>query len=228
MQRGFFSEAELQDYIKRSNSKEPNCDKCKLDKKCTSPRIDIRGEGKKKILMVVEMPGRESDQNNRLLSGRDGRTLEKYLSEVGLNLTKDFWITSAIHCRSAKANGADSKPTTTHLKSCKPLLNKAILDLKPEHIWLMGTSSIDTFYMDKFSNKSIARFVNLCIPDKDSNAWVTSFFHQSHIRRREDDQNLVAEFKKNIRSAKANLKLEPYKHEDLEQYTKVLSTFESI
>jgi uracil-DNA glycosylase family 4 len=228
MQRGFFSESELEDYVKRSNSKEPNCEKCKLDEKCNSPRIPIRGEGKKKILMVIEMPGRESDQSGELLSGRDGKILKKYLAEVGLNLTRDFWITSIIRCRSSKSNGVDLKPTTRYLKFCKPSLSKTISELNPEHIWLMGTSPIESFYMDRFSNKTIFRFVNLCIPDRDSNAWVTSFFHQSHIRRKEDNQNLVAEFRKNIKSAKADLSLKPYKHEDLEQYTKILSTFDSI
>ena len=228
MQRGFFSEKELQEYVKQSGSNEPDCTKCKLDKKCTSPMIPIRGKGKKKILMVVEMPGKESDRVNRLLSGRDGKILDKYLSEIGLSLNEDFWITSAIHCRSAKANGSDLKPKTKNIKSCKPLLDKAIIDLKPEHIWLMGSTPIASFFADKFSNLTAPRYINLCIPDRDSNAWVTSFFHQSHIRRKKDDQNLIAEFRRNLKSAKSNLTLEPYKHEDLEQYTTILSTFDGV
>jgi uracil-DNA glycosylase family 4 len=227
--KGFFSEAELSEYIDTPTALEPNCTKCGLHKKCKSPKLDVVGKGKKKVLMVIEMAGRDSDKVGEYLCGRDGNTLDSHLSDIGLDLKEDFWITGAVRCRSFKDDKtkSDTKPTKTNIKCCKPYLDLTIKKLKPDFIWLMGGTPIESFYMDRFSTLTVSRWVDLCIPDRPTGAWVIPFFHQSHIRRRNDDKNLISEFKRNIKYAKSCLGKETYKHEDLEQYTHSLTNFDS-
>jgi uracil-DNA glycosylase family 4 len=226
--KGFFSDDEIAKHTNQASLTEANCRKCGLDKKCKSPKMGYTGEGRRKILIIAEAPGKNEDIQGVQLVGDAGRLLRQHLAELNLDLDKDFWKVNSVNCRPTTPGGSNRKPTKTEIKCCKPMVDTVIKELQPHSIWLMGGVAVDSFFTDRFSNTSISRWVGLNIPDKRTGAWVMPLYHPSYIKRREFDANLKSEFIRNLKYAVSCSKLEPYKHEELDRYTTSLTAFDSI
>ena len=67
--KGFMSKQEVEQG-KKLDFKEvksaPDCLSCGLFRKCLSPKMQVTGEGKKKILFIAEAPGQNEDQQNKV------------------------------------------------------------------------------------------------------------------------------------------------------------------
>ena len=226
--RGFFSDDEIAKHTKQSSLTEPNCNKCGLYRDCKSPKMGYTGKGEKKILIIAESPGKSEDNQGVQLVGEAGQLLRQYLEELNLDLDRDFWKTNSVSCRPHTKEDQNRKPTKTEIKCCKPMVNSIIKELQPHSIWLMGGVAVDSFFTDRFSNTTISRWVNLCIPDRSTGAWVIPLYHPSYIKRREFDNNLKSEFVRNLKYAVSCNKLESYRHEELDKYTTSLTAFASI
>ena len=222
--RGFFSDDELTAHIQKYTPLEPQCNKCTLHLKCKSPKMGVTGEGRKKVLIISESPGKAEDTQGKQLIGEAGQLLRQYLDELGLDLDKDFWKMNSVSCYSSKT------PTKAQIKYCKPLVDRAIRELQPEMIWLVGGVATESFFTGRFKNTTISRWVNLCVPDKPSNAWVISLYHPSYIKRRKFDKNLESEFRRNLKFAISCMGRKPYTHEDFsfEKFTESITSFDRI
>jgi uracil-DNA glycosylase len=99
MRDGFFSAAQW-DSVNLPPSKLPKCGACALYKTCNSPKMEPTGDGRKRILIIGEAPGRTEDDEGRQFCGESGRLLEEKLSMFGINMRKDCWLENAIRCRS--------------------------------------------------------------------------------------------------------------------------------
>ena len=208
--------------VRRSSPQAPKdpCEICGLYKKCKSPKMRYTGGGEKKILIIGESPGRDEDENWEELGydeptqfiGKAGKLLRRKLKAHDISLDQDCWKTNALICH-PKGN---KKPTKKQLKCCRENLTKTIEELKPEFIWLLGGSAIESFYMDRFSNLGITRWRKLCIPDKKIGVWVIPLYHPSYLLRNERDKNLESTYDRDLEWAVKKLKRKPPEFIDFE------------
>lgn len=235
IQKGFFTQKNYLEKranpIKNSISKDP-CEVCGLYKKCKSPKMRYTGEGKKKILIIGEAQGKDEDENWEELGydeptqfiGKAGKLLRRKTKPHDIDIDRDCWKTNALICRPP----GNKKPTKKQLKCCKKNLTRTIEKLKPEFIWLLGGSAVESFYMDRFSNLGITRWRRLCIPDKTSGAWVIPLFHPSYLLRNEHDKNLDATFDRDLEWAVKQLERKPPIFEDFESQVTLLYEAQDI
>ena len=230
--KGFFTEREIEeDFAQKSNlvNPLPLCGKCGLYNGLKHPKTDWTGKGRKKCLIVAEAMGKDEDDVGKQLVGETGTFLKDCLKEIGLDLELDFYKINAVNCRPvAKDSDANRTPTKIEVKCCRPMVEKAIVDLKPEFIWLLGGTAVESFYMNDFSRLAISRWRKLCIPDSRYNAWIIPMFHPSFAKRSESDLNLEAVYKADLKRAASCLNKEPYKHEDVKERCVCLYDFGKI
>jgi uracil-DNA glycosylase family 4 len=170
----------------------PDCSRCKLYEGAISPRMKHTGEGEKGVLIIAEQPGPDEDKDNTQLIGRTGQWFRQKLRMRGLKLDRDFWKINAVNCYS------ENKPTNTQVQCCKPLVDNTIKELNPDMIWLLGEYALRSFYMGRFKEKKPTRWRNLCIPDRDTQAWIVPMFHPSFATRNDKDPNIMATYDRDL------------------------------
>src|SRR3990167_7733579 len=97
MRKGFFSLSSITS--PKPSSEVAKCGLCGLAKTCKSPKMPYTGEGRKKILVVAEAPGRKEDEKGTQLIGQDGQLLRQTLKQLDIDLDWDCWKTNAVICR---------------------------------------------------------------------------------------------------------------------------------
>jgi len=226
--KGFFTNKMVE---KRQGTKalaDP-CEVCKLYKSAMSPRMEYTGKGEKGILIVGEAPGHTEDEDWKRRGydvptqfiGKSGQFLREVLDRHKLSLDIDFWKTNAVCCRPPK----NRVPTKRELKLCHDRLYQTIEKLKPRMIWLLGGTAVDSFYINKFKKVSIAKLRGLCVPDKQTDAWVVSLFHPSYILKKRDE-GLKSLFKRDIKNAVSWMNKDRPVFEDLESQVSIVVDFE--
>ena len=225
---GFFTNTEL---IKNSKVEVdidqlvPNCTLCGLYKQCNSPKMEYSGEGRKKILVIGECPGKNEDDYGIQFIGDSGKFLKESLRELSISLNRDCWKINAVNCFISSENRT---PTHKEIKACYPHVEKTIRKLKPQLILLFGGIAVTSLFGEDFSNRTISRWRAHRIPDQEFNCFIVPLFHPSYLIRNEKDENLHAIFKRDLKYAIATLKLSFNKQKDYEQYVTVLKDFRQV
>lgn len=174
---GFLSESTLRE-SKAPPSLVPRCGACGLLKLCSSPKMLVDGEGRRKILIVGEAPGREEDEQGKPFVGPTGRILRDALAKFGVDLRRDCWLTNAARCRPPK-NDLNEKT----IEHCRPLLIQAIKELQPEIIIPLGTVAVKSLigWLWKEDPGGIGRWVGWKIPCQKINAWICPTWHPAAL-----------------------------------------------
>jgi uracil-DNA glycosylase len=161
----------------------PRCNACKLYRQCKSPKMEIAGEGRRKILVYGEAPGKFEDDNGVPFVGKAGQLLEKTLHKFGVNLRKDCWIGNGLRCRPPD----NRKPTKTELEYCHPFYAKALKELKPNIVIPLGAAAIQTVLMEIWKDEGISleKWAGWRIPCQKINAWICPTYHPSFVNRSE-------------------------------------------
>jgi len=219
-----FSDSEMDDLfgtdldVQRDS---PDCLGCGMYRKVKSPKMNYTGRGKLKCLIIAEGPGQDEDENWRTLGykeptqfigqvGEFFRDILKeessrvYKKEKTLDLDRDFWKMNAVNCRpiqSVKGKISNREPTITEIECCRPMIDKAIEELKPQFIWLMGKWAVQSFYHKYFKKNPLARWRGLCIPDQKTGAYIIPMYHPSYPQRDISNKNLQALYRRDIRFA---------------------------
>ena len=94
------------------------------------------GNTKSKLMIVGEAPGEEEDEQGLPFVGRAGQLLNKMLSAIQLD-RKDIYITNAVPWRPPQ----NRTPTNEEIIEFLPFLQRQIEILKPEFIYLLGTTA---------------------------------------------------------------------------------------
>jgi len=94
------------------------------------------GNTKSKLMIVGEAPGQEEDEQGLPFVGRAGQLLNKMLSAIQLD-RKDIYITNAVPWRPPQ----NRTPTNEEIIEFLPFLQRQIEILKPEFIYLLGTTA---------------------------------------------------------------------------------------
>lgn len=223
---GFFTQAEIEETALKGYqppSFGPECGICKLHLSCKSPKMNYTGEGKQKCLIILEAPGSVEDQVGEQLRGEIGIFFREALTNLRLDLNRDFWKINAINCWPHTPRGTNRTPTSEEIKCCRPMINKAIKELQPDTIWLMGGCAIESFLGERFSNRTVNRWRGLKIPDRNANAWILPMFHPSaaHRSERREDKNIKSVFKADLKYAIGELKKGKPTFDTESEYSKV-------
>jgi DNA polymerase len=184
MPRGFFHGSSILKE-KDVDSLVPKCGACGLNKGCGSPKMPVTGEGRRKVLVVAEAPGKEEDLHGTQLIGPAGQELRKYLRKVGVDLDRDCWKTNALICRPPK----NRTPTDSEIEYCRPNLIGTVKELKPEVVVLLGGAAVNSLIgsMWKRDVGAVSRWVGWTIPDQTYNCWICPTYHSSYIAREENE-----------------------------------------
>lgn len=184
----------------------PRCGECGLYRTCSSPKMPVYGRGKRKILIVGEAPGRTEDVSGKPFQGKAGQYLQGVLEENGVDMERDCWVTNALICRPPSNKIASDRMVDW----CRPNVTRAIRELKPEVILLLGKRPMESVikWLWKDTVISVGTWVGWKIPAQKVNAWVCPTWHPSHLLRLGQDgrKNYGVEerlFKEHVREALA-------------------------
>lgn len=224
--KGFLSDDEIES-VSRNKSQTSACAECGLYKHCKSPRMEFTGRGRKRTLIIAEMPGREEDEQNQQLIGKTGRYFRNLLDDRGLDLDEDFWKTNSVICYSK------DKPSKKQLSLCRDNYLNVIDEVKPDFIWLLGKYAIESFFSGSFSEEegtdlTPTRWRALCIPDPYTKAWVIPLFHPSYAMRNENDASTQAQYERDLDFAISCWKREPYDFPEVHDKIFIMKDFEEI
>jgi len=200
------------------------CEVCGLYKNCLSPKMNYTGKGGLGVLIVAEAPGEEEDKKGMQLIGPAGQVLREKLAKFGLDLDRDFWKINAVNCHPP----GNAKPTRKQLECCRPMVEKAIQELKPKFIWLLGGKAIESFYMGRFRDHSVTRWRRLCIPDRRYNAWIIPLFHPSYLLHSRGNDLVESLYEKDLRWAISCLRRGEPEFVDPEDYVEILIEFDKV
>ena len=162
----------------------PTCGSCGLYKGCRSPKMQVTGEGRRRVLIVAEAPGQDEDRQGIQLIGMAGQALRKHLRKIGVDLDRDCWKTNAVICHP----GSMKNPTDKQVLSCRPNLLKVIRELEPDVILLLGGASVKSLigYAWREDVGQIERWTGWQIPSQLLNVWLCPTWHPSYLMRQGD------------------------------------------
>lgn len=157
------------------------CDACKLYRTCKSPKMPVDGKGKKKIMVIAEAPGKDEDEQGKPLVGPSGRLLWETMAKHGVD-RDDCWITNACICRPP-----DNKLPEKSVGYCRPNVVKAIEELRPRVILLLGGSAVKSVIGWQWREDVglASRWDGWQIPSQNLNAWLCPTWHPSYVLRLE-------------------------------------------
>ncbi len=159
------------------------CSACQLYKGCQSPKMEVYGSGRRKVLVVGEAPGKEEDEKGRPFIGKAGQRLRKTLQKIAVNLD-DCWTTNALICRPPD----NAKPSKEQIGHCRPNIIRDIQELQPEVIILLGNAAIESVigWLWKPDVGGIGKWCGWDIPCQQLNAWICPTWHPSFVMREEE------------------------------------------
>lgn len=143
------------------------CDACNLRNHCKNPEIEPIGNGKKKILIVTEFPGKEEDREGLVLSTPAYKLLERTLKEIDINLDEDCWLVHAVRCSTEDY----TIPTRSHVEYCRTKLLQDMNRLEPTVVILLGNYAILSVIGPRISGRLSGikeeQFFGEIIPDQE-------------------------------------------------------------
>jgi len=222
----FFSASELQQTKIEVDidQLEPDCNKCKLDKNSSHPKIGISGEGKRKILIIGEFSSEEEDAYGNAFVGETAFFLKKKLQLSNIILQRDCWKVNAVACKPTKVI-----PSHTQIQCCYPKIQKLIMELQPKTILLCGSIAITSLLGKDFSDRSVNRWRMYCIPDEKFKCNIVPIHHPGFILGNKRDINAKSQYKRDMQLVGNTLFEKPYKPRlDYESFVTILTDFTKV
>lgn len=162
------------------------CEKCCLDQQCLSPQMKWTGEGRKKILLLGEAPGKNEDEQGSQFVGQSGKLLREFLLENHIRMDKDCWKTNAIRCRPPN----NRTPSLKEINCCKGFLHETLKELKPEKVFTFGKTALQAYMSGRESVTDVDKWIGRMIPDREWECWVYPMYHPAFLIRNGNDDVL--------------------------------------
>lgn len=181
-----------------SNSLIAKCGACGLHKDCISPKIQVQGEGRRKILIVQEYPEAIEDQRGQFLISESNQFVRTTLRNHGIDADRDCWLTSSVICHTPEGRF----PNKNEIDYCRPNLKKALKELDPISVILLGYAACKSMLVpywkeDIAGNKNkknaenlVERWVGWAIPLQARNCWVFPTYNPSWVISGKDERLL--------------------------------------
>lgn len=209
--------------IKDTKTKKPLCLKCGLSKNgCLSPKMKHTGMGNKKILIITPYPNNEEDVFNSHLKSHVGRFLELELNKQNIDIFTDCWRIHTVNCLPLDKDSIPiKKPTTNHIKYCRPYMEQVIIDLAPEKIILITEeTSLKSFYSHRIKRLTASKSRGLRFHDSIHNCFV----YPISLKSIKEQYNIAATDIKNALEDRIQFKKERSCYET----TKILTDIDEI
>jgi len=175
--------------------KASGCAACGLHVACKSGRMEPYGEGKRSIFILGKAPGTNDDDAGRPFAGSSGKFQEDLLSESGINMDRDCWLSNAVQCHPGTAKVSDS-----HIRLCRPRVMKQIHDRKPELILAMGGEAIKSVFAGQ-SSKGAMAMRGRVIPAREFDCWCGCPLHPSFIIRNGERSDEIELWRRDLKTA---------------------------
>lgn len=184
----------------------PQCGSCGLLKKCNSPKMPVRGDGERGILLVGEWPSASEDEDGEVFSGSSYSMVMADLKRIGIKADRDCWMTYALICNPGK------EASENQLGYCLPNLKRIIQELKPKVIVLFGTPPVTSLIGDLWKDKpgGIDRWAGYQIPSQELNAWICPIYSPRQVRQQEEKQPVARLWFRKILEAAVGLQDVPW------------------
>lgn len=149
---------------------------CEIQKFATNI---VLGDGNPnaKVMIIGEAPGQEEDEHGVPFCGRSGQLLMNAFACIGLERSKNFFITNTVFFRPP----GNRNPTDEEISACRPFLQKIAEIIKPEVIICVGAVAAKTVINTEQSISSMRGkiFTTTLWP----NAKVFCIYHPSYLLR---------------------------------------------
>ncbi len=174
------------------------CDSCGLFRGCDSPKMPVTGEGRRRILIISDYPGKHEDRQNKQMAGPAGDHLSDTLRKYSVNMRRDCWLYNAINCYSEHPSNHK-----TAVFDCRPNVFKVIRDLNPVTIILAGGQAIKSVigHLWKEGVGPVSRWAGWRIPCREPNAWLCPTYNPAHLLYEDTDPVEKIEFVRHIERA---------------------------
>ncbi len=174
------------------------CEKCELHATRTQT-VFSRGNPEAAICIVGEAPGEDEDKTGIPFVGRSGNLLDKTLTEVGLDPTKDVYVCNVIKCRPPN----NRRPTDDEVNCCIDYLEEQLKIVNPKVIIALGNTAVGNLISNPLGITKIhGKFF------KRGTAVVMPAYHPSYVLRSGGKGVIFDDFKKDLQSALAKSKEE--------------------
>lgn len=210
---------------KDDRSRHLTCADCGLFQRCKSPKMKVSGEGRLGVLIIAEAPGKEEDEQGVQLIGKGGQYLKGELESIGVDLHKDCYKINAVNCRPPK----NRDPTQIEINACRRFWIKAIEELKPTKVILLGKFAIESFLGHRMTEIGpVSKWIGWEIPDQDYKVWVFPNYHPSYVMRQKRNFVLQDRFCEVLETAFDHN--EPFYHDktDVEIITNLNEAIEAL
>jgi DNA polymerase len=103
-------------------------------KRSATNTVFADGTPSHRIMLIGEAPGRDEDKQGKPFVGRAGQLLDKMLASIGLDRTKNAYITNVLNWRPPD----NRDPTPEEAAMCLPFLRRHIELVNPQVMILLG------------------------------------------------------------------------------------------
>lgn len=159
--------------------KATGCETCGAYRLCKRPKVKLLGEGKKKIMIVLDRVTKREDTTGELYEDSQAQYLFSLFDSLGVH-PEDVWVTHAVQCYQPDNEAKKIDVSPQSIAGCHYRLMADIKRLKPEKIFVAGPIAMKTLYHNRHSGRfSFARydqFVGFTIPDQELEALVVPIY----------------------------------------------------
>lgn len=176
-----------------------DCQSCGLYKSCHSPKMAPTGEGRKRILVIAEAPGRIEDEKGIQLIGEAGQLLRRVLRDYDVDLDRDCRKTNSLSCRPE----GNRTPTSREIAACRSRVWEEIRVFQPRLILLLGNAAVESFLGHRWKKDlgGINKWRGFAIPDRETKCWVMATYHPSFLLRSQGNSAVETVFRQDIQLA---------------------------
>lgn len=119
----------LQDKVK-------DCTACELHKSRTQI-VFSRGSHEARLVIIGEAPGADEDAQGLPFVGRSGQLLDKVITSLGYDPTKDIYVMNVLKCRPPD----NRRPTEEEVITCSEFFNEQLTLVDPKLIVCLGNTA---------------------------------------------------------------------------------------
>jgi uracil-DNA glycosylase family 4 len=175
MIQGFFDLGVSTQPEKSKPSKKTGCEECGLG---NQGHLEVRGKGRKRVLLVMEHPGKGDFSEQEYYSGDASGLLYDVLKELGIDPVRDCWITAAVLCP------CGTEVTSREAGHCHPKLYETIAQLQPSVIIPLGVVAVSGLLANRLTGRMastrLTDFFGETIPDQELGAWICPTYTPRH------------------------------------------------